>query len=495
MLGLHGRASRAVVPLLPVIAVFFTALLALANIIEQRTQFQIEIAETSAGHDLTTIVDFARSQSAAFASTSFIGYSIGRYYGFAPAYAQISPDPERAAALLRSYYGKGQTPPQEMPPSLPAYASVHDRFHASFQSLIASTLFDDLYLVDHFGRVVYSLQKDSNFAADLTQPRSRDQPLAEVYREVMARLQQTEDPTKILVVSGIKRIEDTYGVLLARPVIQHGSVEGVVAFRLPASALAERLAALQRPGVRIMLLDSKGTPVQATPVADSVREATYGPSILPETGWHYLVLADRSALDGGLWLWFILLCLLGTGGISASIFLNWRQVAAAMGARPGSRMALPMPMTAAKSVPSRPMALPEQPGEPEPSADADYVEPAAPSDSLGDEFEASEGYRRSLVEVMTLALDYWQKTKHKGKIELAEESGLWRVYMDRSSLQTRTLDKYLLVETLPRNPRWRDVVRTAEYVLRNAPQPSPDREQLVAALASLKYHLRQVERV
>jgi len=472
----------------------------LANIIEQRTQFQIEIAETSAGHDLTTIVDFARSQSAAFASTSFIGYSIGRYYGFAPAFAQISPDPDRAAALLRSYYGKGQTPPQEMPPSLPAYASVHDRFHASFQGLIASTLFDDLYLIDHFGRVVYSLQKDSNFAADLTQPRSRDQPLAEVYREVMARLQQTEDPSQILVVSGIKRIEDTYGVLLARPVIQHGSVEGVVAFRLPASALAERLAALQRPGVRIMLLDSKGTPVQATPIADSVREATYGPSILPETGWHYLILADRSALDGGLWLWFILLCLLGTGGIGGSVYLNWRVIMAASEPRSGARMALSMPAMSAAPLgelaPAQAMALPElPPGEGEPTIDADYVEPAAPSDSLGDEFEASEGYRRSLVEVMTLALDYWQKTKHKGKIELAEESGLWRVYMDRSSLQTRTLDKYLLVETLPRNPRWRDVVRTAEYVLRNAPQPSPDREQLAAALASLKYHLRQVERV
>ena len=474
------------------IAVFFAALLVLANIIEQRTQFQIEIAETSAGHDLTTIVDFARSQSAAFASTSFIGYSIGRYYGFAPAFAQISPDPDRAAALLRSYYGKGQ-PPQEMPPSLPAYASVHDRFHASFQGLIASTLFDDLYLIDHFGRVVYSLQKDSSFAADLTQPRSRDQPLAEVYREVMARLQQTEDPSKILVVSPIKRIEDTYGVLLARPVIQHGSVEGVVAFRLPASALAERLAALQRPGVRIMLLDSKGTPVQATPVADSVREATYGPSILPETGWHYLILADRSALDGGLWLWFVLLCLLGTAGIGGSVYLAWRQVEAVP--RGAGRATVPMLSATPSAGEIAPALSATALAEPEPTVDADYIEPAAPSDSLGDEFEASEGYRRSLVEVMTLALDYWQKTKHKGKIELAEESGLWRVYMDRSSLQTRTLDKYLLVETLPRNPRWRDVVRTAEYVLRNGTQTGPERDQLVEALASLKHHLRQVERV
>jgi hypothetical protein len=246
-----------------------------------------------------------------------------------------------------------------------------------------------------------------------------------------------------------------------------------------------------------MLLDAKGTPVQATPVADSVREATYGPNILPETGWHYLVLADRSALDGGLWLWFILLCLAGAGGIGGSLYMNWRQVTAAMnGARSSARMALPMAVPPLSELAAPAAALAEPAAEePEPAADPDYVEPAAPSDSLGDEFEASEGYRRSLVEVMTLALDYWQKTKHKGKIELAEESGLWRVYMDRSSLQTRTLDKYLLVETLPRNPRWRDVVRTAEYVLRNAPQPGPEREQLAAALASLKYHLRQVERV
>jgi hypothetical protein len=483
--------------LLPIIAVFFAALLALANIIEQRTQFQIEIADTSAGHDLNTIVDFARSQSAAFASTSFIGYSIGRYYGFAPAFAQISPDPDRAAALLRSYYGKGQ-PPQEMPPSLPAYASVHDRFHPSFQSLIASTLFDDLYLIDHFGRVVYSLQKDANFAADLTQPRSRDMPLTEVYREVMARLQQAEDPSKILVVSGIRRIEDTYGVLLARPVIQHGSVEGVVAFRMPASALVERLAALQRPGIRIMLLDVKGTPVQATPVADTVREATYGPSILPDTGWHYLVLADRSVLAGGLWLWFMLLCLIGAVGIGGSVYLTWRAAGSEPVLRRSRRavpaLAMPLPGGAEPaSIAAPPVDLP--PAGSEPMPDPDYVEPAAAHESLGDEFEASEGYRRSLVEVMTLALDCWQKAKHKGKIELAEESGLWRVYMDRSSLQTRTLDKYLLVETLPRNPRWRDVVRTAEYVLRHAPQPGPEREQLADALAQLKQRLRQVERV
>jgi hypothetical protein len=243
-----------------------------------------------------------------------------------------------------------------------------------------------------------------------------------------------------------------------------------------------------------MLLDVKGTPVDATPAADSVREATYGPAILPETGWHYLILADRSALAGRLWLWFLLLCLFGAGGVAGSLYMAWRLTEGLP--RGTGRVMPPMLAPAGEPMPVPAAALVEAPpAELEPTVDADYIEAAAPSDSLGDEFEAGEGYRRSLVEVMTLALDYWQKAKHKGKIELAEESGLWRVYMDRSSLQTRTLDKYLLVETLPRNPRWRDVVRTAEYVLRNAAQPSPERDQLVEALASLKHHLRQVERV
>jgi hypothetical protein len=143
--------------------------------------------------------------------------------------------------------------------------------------------------------------------------------------------------------------------------------------------------------------------------------------------------------------------------------------------------------------PPVPRALPPDPDH---NGDHEGSEPVQAADKLIDaQLEANEGFRHTIVEVMTLALDYWQKTKHKGKIELAEESGLWRVYMDRSSLQTRTLDKYLLVETLPRNPRWRDVVRTAEYVLRHTAEACPERDRLAEALARLKLHLRQAERV
>ena len=492
-----GRISGIVVFLIPMVSVLLAALLLLSNTIEQKTQFQIDAAQSSAEHDLTSLVDFARSQSSAFASTSFIGYSIGRYYGFAPAFAQISPDPERAAALLRKYYAKDQPQPPDMPPALPPYVDVHDRFHPSFESLIASTLFDDLYLVDHLGRVVYSLKKDSSFAADLTQPRYRDTPLAAAFREVMAQLQQTSDPQQVFYVSNVLKLEGGYGVLLARPVIRHDVVEGVVAFRMPLTAIDQRLTTLRRAGIRVLMLDDKTAPI-AGPQPATARETVHGPFVLPLTGWQYIVLADHSVLSGGLWFWFILLT---AAGIGAAVLSGWmlRRQALAESPAPALPALVPLPQgrAAEEPVEALPPPLPRAlPPDPEHNGDHEGSEPVQAADKLIDaQLEANEGFRHTIVEVMTLVLDYWQKTKHKGKIELAEESGLWRVYMDRSSLQTRTLDKYLLVETLPRNPRWRDVVRTAEYVLRNTTESCPERDRLAEALARLKLHLRQAERV
>jgi hypothetical protein len=461
------------------IAAFVAALLLLADTIESKTQFQIEFARSSAEHDLGTLVEFAKTQSAAFASTSFIGYSIGRYYGFAPAFGQISPDPERAAALLRQVYVQGQIQPQDMPSVLPPYANVHERFHPSFQAMIETSLFDDLYLVDRVGRVVYSLRKDSAFATDLAAARQRDTPLAEVFREVMARLQQSTDPTQILVVSGLKRLDDSFGVLLARPVVRHGTVEGVVAFRLPMANLEQRLAALQRPGLRFHLLDAQGAPIAASAPGSTIErsERSYGPFAVPETGWKYAVLADRGQLAGNRWLFVWGLALFGLLATAASLrLLMYRQVPVE------ARAGLPeWPIASVHPIVSAVAAEPELQDADAPEGGEDAPHP----------LDLDDGYRRCIVEVMVAALDCWQRSKSKGKVELAEESGLWRVYMDRSSLQTRTMDKYFLVETLPRNPRWRDVVRTAEYVLRNCLEPQRERATLEAALSQLKAHLRQ----
>lgn len=86
--------------------------------------------------------------------------------------------------------------------------------------------------------------------------------------------------------------------------------------------------------------------------------------------------------------------------------------------------------------------------------------------------------RELLVDTMKTTLGVWERYTRKTKFELAEESGLWRVYLDRSTLQTRTLDKYLHLETLPKTPRWRTVLSTVDFVLERCQVPADEREQL-----------------
>lgn len=104
-----------------------------------------------------------------------------------------------------------------------------------------------------------------------------------------------------------------------------------------------------------------------------------------------------------------------------------------------------------------------------------------------------DGLRNQIVETMKTALELWQGSTGEGKIELAEKSKLWRVYLDRSSLQTRTLDKYLQIDTLPKSPRWRTVLSTAEYVLSHCKLSDPDREKLEQAKVALRTQVNKSE--
>lgn len=77
--------------------------------------------------------------------------------------------------------------------------------------------------------------------------------------------------------------------------------------------------------------------------------------------------------------------------------------------------------------------------------------------------------REQAVSVMNMALACWERELGKSKLDLAEESRIWPVYIDKSTPTTRTLDKYLNLESCPKNPRSKRVVDTAEFVLRHLP--------------------------
>jgi two-component system sensor histidine kinase ChiS len=78
---------------------------------------------------------------------------------------------------------------------------------------------------------------------------------------------------------------------------------------------------------------------------------------------------------------------------------------------------------------------------------------------------ARRDFRQSLVELMLAAIDAWESTTGTGRLELAEKSRIWRVNIDDGRLRARVMERYLSLSKLPQNPRWRDVVRTAYFVL------------------------------
>ncbi|WP_428771375.1 response regulator [Vibrio sp.] len=97
--------------------------------------------------------------------------------------------------------------------------------------------------------------------------------------------------------------------------------------------------------------------------------------------------------------------------------------------------------------------------------------------------------REVLVDAMTNALQYWERVTGQTKFDFAENSGLWRVYLDRSTLQTRTLDKYLRVETLPKTPRWRTVLSSLDYILDHCNEQSPERSHIETLRDQLQHLL------
>ncbi len=87
------------------------------------------------------------------------------------------------------------------------------------------------------------------------------------------------------------------------------------------------------------------------------------------------------------------------------------------------------------------------------------------SGALPSEAEDEQRYREALVKLMQDCHFYWQKVTGESIIELAEKSRIWSVSIDNGRLRTRSMNRYLSIDKLPSNPRWRQVARTAYFVL------------------------------
>jgi two-component system sensor histidine kinase ChiS len=113
----------------------------------------------------------------------------------------------------------------------------------------------------------------------------------------------------------------------------------------------------------------------------------------------------------------------------------------------------------------------------------DATSPAAAPASPGDvdarrQADMREEFRRALVELMLTVVETWERVTASSRLELAEKSRIWRVTIDDGRLRARAMERYLSVSKLPHNPRWRDVLRSAYYVLGQCEMEPQAREDL-----------------
>lgn len=90
---------------------------------------------------------------------------------------------------------------------------------------------------------------------------------------------------------------------------------------------------------------------------------------------------------------------------------------------------------------------------------------ASSTDQADTHADTRESFRYALVELMLGVVEAWERSTGLRRLELAEKSRIWRITIDDGRLRARAMERYLTLAKLPRHPRWREVVRSAYYVL------------------------------
>lgn len=99
----------------------------------------------------------------------------------------------------------------------------------------------------------------------------------------------------------------------------------------------------------------------------------------------------------------------------------------------------------------------------------------------------SSSFRADIVNLMNQTIHCWVESTGLTKADLAEQSNIWKVYIDHNGWRrTQTLDKYLKIDTLPKRPRLTQVLQSAYYVLNNFQTQSPQQKALETVLERVK---------
>lgn len=114
-----------------------------------------------------------------------------------------------------------------------------------------------------------------------------------------------------------------------------------------------------------------------------------------------------------------------------------------------------------------------------------------PANEVEDNHDLNKQFREGIVDLMILSVQCWEQCTKKNKIELAEESNIWRINVDGGRLRVRSMDRYLGVNKLPKVPRWHDVLKTAYFVLDTVKCDLPIKKKLEESLDRMLWIMRK----
>ncbi len=189
-----------------------------------------------------TIEDYMLSKASDMRAMSRNAHVVDALEKFVGAWADLG---ENAAQTVRRLYvddnpfRRGEKQMLRSAGDESRYTAVHTEFHNWAQRFIAHFGYHDLFLIDRAGNIVYSLEKEDDFATNVAHGQYRNTPLGLVFRKSVSPGGRDVD------ISDFDRYgpsDNTPASFASSPVLgEDGKIAGVFAVQLPAQPINDML--------------------------------------------------------------------------------------------------------------------------------------------------------------------------------------------------------------------------------------------------------------
>ncbi|MGB3813231.1 MAG: methyl-accepting chemotaxis protein [Shinella sp.] len=155
------------------------------------------------------------------------------FYGFAGAWGALGKDP--AKELHERYIENNPNPPAARylfdTAKKDNFDRSHKQYHVTFRKHLESQGYDDLYMIDPKGNVLYSVAKAEDFGTNVLDGPYKDSGLTAAFNDAMA----LKEPGAIVFsdFSEYAALGGAPAAFVAAPIVMNGRTLGIMAIRVP----------------------------------------------------------------------------------------------------------------------------------------------------------------------------------------------------------------------------------------------------------------------